>query len=858
MNAPLPTPAADAEAPPLPYENRSLFSDPFLAERLSALPEWDEDAGPAWARARALWAERRGGLPGLFAEEAWVRPVLREVLGWELDENLPLGERLPLAERGEASPSAVADAAAWGHPLDVADAAGRIPAFRTVASLAATGAEWGILTDGREWRLYAARARSRLGVFYSVDLPRLLEAGDAGAFRWFWLFFRAGGGGFRDAVLRGSAAHAGELEAALKRLVCEDVFERLARGFVDGRRRRGLADEGEESLREVFAGTLRLLYRLLFVLHAEARGLFPADGPSLRRLLRAVAARVDAGEAPSGASTAAWEELSALFDLLGREGGLFRADDEGGRFLRENPIADSFLVRALDRLARDGEGRFVDYRALGVEQLGSLYEGLLEFRLAPDAQGKPSLVNEKGERRATGSYYTPHWLVEYLVAEAVGPVLAARADAFRAALAAAAEREARLEGAGSGERPLLERELEALGDEAAEALLGIRGCDPAMGSGRFLVHAADWLAERMAVLLDRHPGPGNPLLARLAALRAELAAGAADAAQLGDAVLLKRMVVKRCVFGVDLNPAAAELARLSLWLDAFVPGAPLPFLDHHLRHGNALVGARVEEVQRAIEESPQGQFDAFGGPFRGLLRTAGLMRAVAFRADATADEVAASAGTFAELERELAPYRVLLDVWVSRAFGNRLGEELAGVLGEDVLKAARGRPARLGEAHREALARAEAVGRAHRFFHWELEFPEVFIDLERAAWKDDPGFDAVVGNPPYVRQEQVKGLKPFLAGAYHDVYDGAADLYVYFCRRGLELLRRGGRLAFVLANKWLRAGYGEGLREFLARRGQVERVVDFGHAPVFPDADVFPCLVVVRRPAEEPTGQEEA
>ncbi|MDQ5852645.1 MAG: Eco57I restriction-modification methylase domain-containing protein, partial [Chloroflexota bacterium] len=157
------------------------------------------------------------------------------------------------------------------------------------------------------------------------------------------------------------------------------------------------------------------------------------------------------------------------------------------------------------------------------------------------------------------------------------------------------------------------------------------------------------------------------------------------------------------------------------------------------------------------------------------------------------------------------------------------------------------------------LSAAGALSEQHRFFHWELEFPEVYFDHEGQSLGNRAGFDAVVGNPPYVRQEQVAALKPYLASAHRAVYDGVADLYVYFYHQGLELLRTGGRLSYIVTNKWLRAGYGEPLRGYFAGAATIERIVDFGHAPIFEDADTFPSIVVLSKraaaPQEDGSGQ---
>ena len=174
----------------------------------------------------------------------------------------------------------------------------------------------------------------------------------------------------------------------------------------------------------------------------------------------------------------------------------------------------------------------------------------------------------------------------------------------------------------------------------------------------------------------------------------------------------------------------------------------------------------------------------------------------------------------------------------------------------DVLPALRGEIV-VDERYQQAIARARGLWEQQRFFHWDLEFPEVFIDLAGRDWAEDGGFDAMIGNPPYVRQEQVSAAKRYLAAAHAPVYDAAADLYVYFYHRGCEMLRRGGRLAYIVSNKWLRAGYGEPLRRYLAEQTVVERIVDFGHAPIFPDADTFPCIAVLRKPDAEPAAPAE-
>lgn len=664
------------------------------------------------------------------------------------------------------------------------------------------------------------------------------------------------------APARAADAPAAAVERELRQAVAADVFERLAAGFVDARRRRGLPAETAASLAEVFGGTLLLLVRVLFLLSAEARGLLPAGGAYARHGIerlreRAAALRVP-GHPLSPHSGELWRELLALFDLLASGsasvgvpayGGPFAADAAGARFLAENAVSDFFLAPALDKLSRDAAGARFDFAPLQPDDVAGVLEGVVGLRLAADERGKPVLYDPRGDRKAQPAGPPPRWVVDFAVAEAVGPALAEREAAYRDTLAEAAARRERLATALPESAARLEREVASLEDRAADALLSLRVVDPAMGSGRFLVRAAERVAARLAALLAE--APGGPLAARLAEVRAEAAAGARaqgmEPAAWSDAALLTRMVVKRCLFGVDVDPTAVQAARLALWLAAFVPGVPLPALEPHLKRGNALVGTRVLELQRAMEESPQGQFDAFGGPFRGLLRAASAIREATALADATPAAAAEGARRHAELEAAVAPHRRLLDLWVSRAFGNRLAEEVASLHADEVLEAARGGRARLGRAQAEALEAAARAAAEHRFFHWDLEFPEACVEPETATWSDDPGFDAVVGRPPAGRDEHAAALRPHLSHAFPHVYDAAADLHAYFWEQGLELVRRGGRVAFAVPDRWMRSAAGEGLRCYLAGRGEMEQLVDFRAAGARVEVDAA-CVLVVRRP----------
>ncbi|HEV7586562.1 MAG TPA: hypothetical protein VGO40_00435, partial [Longimicrobium sp.] len=714
-----------------PYENRNLFSDHYLATGAREHPEWLEEVDGAWNHALELFTARRDLLPRLNeaqTEEEWVRPILAHVLGWSysVQPDAPLFGRRnrpdyllftsPAAKAagngsgGFDTAAAVADAKYWARPLDreVKDARNGLsnanPSFQIVAYLVATGVDWGILTNGKEWRLYAMRARSRVDTYFAVDLERMLEARDQAAFRWFYLFFRAAafrsdaatGESFLDRMLDGSIRYGATLEARLKTRIYEEVFPHLARGFVRWRRETGVHDESPAALREVYEGTLRLLYRLLFVLYAEARGLLPVDEEQgygrygMVGVRRRVAEALSRGYRLSEVAADLWSDLVALFRILDRgdpglnvpryNGGLFSTAHPHNAFFASHGLADAFLFPALERLTRDADGHFIDYGSLSVQQLGSIYEGLLEYELRIGDDGEAHLHRDKARRHGSGSYYTPPFIVRYMIDSALGPVLEERAERFRAAMHEIAPLQERLAAAQSklaenpdradGGRWTAEatdvlRRLPALERAAVDSLLGMRVCDPAMGSGHFLVDATDWITEQVIVRL--HGFPGNPVFREISAMRTHIVEDlreqgiTIDPERLKDAHLLRRLVVKRCIYGVDLNPMAVELARLSLWLDSFTFGAPLSFLDHHLKAGNSLLGTTLPAALDAMAASPTGQLDAFGVRLAGVLQAAALMQEVADAADATFDEAAHSSALYGDIQRLIAPDRALLD-----------------------------------------------------------------------------------------------------------------------------------------------------------------------------------------------------
>ena len=844
------------------HRNQRLFSDHYLNEILPERPEWlalAGEAGAALAEVRAIWRAFRPSANEAQTEHELIRPVLA-ALGhvFEVQPALatPDGTKRPdyvLYRDGaalaanknqtlteallQAGGLAVADAKAWDRPLDVAvkTAGGdpftnKTPGWQIFFYLLHSGLAWGILTNGRLWRLYHRASAHRLDHYYEVDLPALLETDDPRAFLYFHAFFRRAafepGPLGLAALLAASASHTRAVGDTLKAQIF-DALRHLAQGFLDYAPN-GLASD-PATLRVIYDNSLIVLYRLLFVLYAEARDLLPLrenplyrDRYSLAAIIKDVADDLRFGIRLLPGSATLWSRLQALVHVIDTgspalnvstfNGGLF--DPARHPFLERYAVGDGHLQQALDRLARVN-GEAVDYRDLAVRHLGTIYEGLLEYQLAtipPEGGWTIDLVNDKGERKVSGSYYTPDYIVEHIVDQTVGPML-------RAAIA--------------------DGETEA---EKIQAVLDVNVLDPAMGSGHFLVEATEYIAR---FLVDQAITPG------------------ADRAAESDLAYWKRRVAQSCVYGVDLNPLAVDLAKLSLWLATVAKDRPLSFLDHHLRTGNALVGARLDDLRLTTPEAPAKRRAAKTAPpaeqlalldedsFRVQMRGAvARMWTIEETAGATIEEVKEQERVHDELRQMVTRrYGRLADLVTAQHFGLSIPPDPA--LWQGLADYATGRAvAATAREYPAWLEEAETLAERHRFFHWELEFPEVFFDRHGQSLGPAAGFDAVIGNPPYVRQEQVSAFKPYFAAAHAPVYHGVADLYVYFYRQGLELLQRGGRLSYIVTNKWLRAGYGEPLRGYFAERAAIEQIVDFGHAPIFPDADTFPCILVARKRGE--------
>ena len=530
-------------------------------------------------------------------------------------------------------------------------------------------------------------------------------------------------------------------------------------------------DERRRSERtSAFDQALTLVYRILFLLFAEARALVPVWNDIYRDAYSIDALARRAAQSAPGL----WQGFQAISRLAHagcRVGDLHVTAFNGRLFsprhsplVEQRQVPDAVMRDVLLDLATEVTAagrRRISFHDLGVEELGSVYEQVLEHEPAREG-GALVLTRTSHQRKTTGSFYTPRALTEFLVRRTLAPLVEHR---------------------------------------TAEDILRLRIVDPSMGSGAFLVAACMFLADACehALVRDGRWSPSDVTPADRASLR--------------------RQVAEQCLYGVDLNPTAVQLARVSLWLTTPAAGKPLTFLDHHLATGNSLIGAWLRDLsQPPVNRRPRATTDLPLLADQISQQVSSHVLPMRWRLSAPSDSldiVKAKEHTMAVLAADdgpIARWSVAADAWCAAALWP--GDPPSfGVVSEWITAATGGASALSERQLRPSLDRARRLAAGHAAFHWELAFPEVFFaaDGQHAA---NAGFDAVIGNPPWdmLRADTGSGSERVISKAatsaalrfsrssrcYRHHPTGHANSYQLFLDRALQLTRDGGRVGLIL------------------------------------------------------------
>ncbi len=643
------------------------------------------------------------------------------------------------------------------------------------------------------------------------------------------------------ALLKESRKYQNEVSTELAGQVLEALWE-LVRGFERANQHSHgalLTQALREEPNDVYGGLLSTLMRLVFVLYAEDRGLMPRSEVyqkhySISGLFERL--RDDEARYPDtmDARYGAWAQLLVLFRLIhdGGAHGEMRFPARHGRLFSPDPypflegrplgiarvmgdtidpphISDGVVFRVLKNLLiLDGER--LSYRTLDVEQIGSVYEAMMGFALqqasGPSLATAPKhvvfniaeLLEQPPKERAawlqkqTELKTTGDALAKAISVEEVVSSLGKRVSRYTAsvlpvgAMYLQPTEERRRSGShytprsltepivGTTFRPVLER----LGEDATPGqILDLKVCDPAMGSGAFLVEACRLLAERLVRAWERHK----------------------QTPQVPDdedvLTYARRLVAERCLYGVDKNIFAVDLAKLSLWLATLAREHPFTFLDHALRHGDSLVGLSREQIACFNWEADK-QLPLLRSLIDKRVREAQRLREQ-IQGLAPSDDFVGKERLWHEATEALADVRLIGDLIVSSFFQREKPKERqtlrAAYAGQVQAWLAGGDASELMSIASELR---EEPGRISPF-HWEIEFPEVFT-------RSNGGFDALVGNPPFMGGRNVTERFGDCYSEYlreiHEDASGGADLVAHFYRRAFSLSRSGGAFGLIATN----------------------------------------------------------
>lgn len=735
---------------------------------LEARRNLTDEIAAVFADARALWGVFQNRLgrtdpqdPGTTVTREWVISLMG-LLGYEVVFNQRAYELDGMTFAVSHRAGEMEDAPAV-HIVGARQELGRLapsgrprlaPHSLVQEYLNRTDQVWGLVTNGTTLRVLRDSTLIRRQAYVEFDLAGILAEQ---RFLDFAAFYRLlhrtrlpkGPTDSAECLLEKYYAHSVEQGGRVRdhlRDGVEECIERLANGFLTHREndelRRQLSD-GQMKPEDLYRELLRLIYRLLFLLVSEDRGLLSPSPiyreyygvARLRRMLDRRSAATEHNDLWHGLRLL-WqvfgkEEWAAMLELAPLNGELFSPQTLDACSISNRDLLGAFWYLAFYQESASATARRVNYAALDVEELGSVYESLLEFHPTVDrnADGRPVFRLISGsERKTTGSYYTPRELVAELVESALVPVMRQRLD----------------EAAKADKR-------EGGTKHQQSALLSLRILDPACGSGHMLLAAARRIGKELARLRsgEEEPAPER--------VRETI-----------------RDVISHCIYGVDKNLLSVDLCRVALWLESHLSGKPLSFLDHRIRPGDSLVG--VFDLTTLTSPIPDAAFRPLAGDDKAVARQLAERNRTESLGESQAqlpispDQALAHAtkksqsvdaipdGATADIQRKKKAYEATRHdpTWVrewaaanlwTNAFFARLNEAAVESRTVPTTGAIRAMLAG-GVVDARTVAAAETAALGNRFFHWPLEFPEVFAG---------GGFDVILTNPPWERvklQEQ--------------------------------------------------------------------------------------------------------
>ena len=707
--------------------------------------------------------------------------------------------------------------------------------------------KWGLLTNGEQWRIYHLDESMPYEIFLEMNLAAILQDNASQAYQIFHKFMKVEnfttdeqGQCHLDIFKLESLAKIDYIESELANALKQKeeggkgVLSNLCMGYVEFLKANDAPNFDDDALRsKIYHGAMLYMFRLLFLFYADARSLLNETNS---RLLRSVLqhSKVTFANDTSNSSYNMWDNLERIFVDIDQSynGGLFDPhESEFTKFIEESRVNDIYLALAIHYLTSYQEGsreeKAISYRDMSVRHLGTLYEGLLEHKLfiaeentevravkdkiqfIPASQGGRIIAgryiptgqvyfgSDRSERKATGSFYTPEYIVDYIVRNTVGDKLSQLRKDFLAeqkdllnAIRKAINRKER-----KALTDLLEDNLKTF---TREKVLKLSVLDPAMGSGHFLVNTSNYIANFITEILNEFEIIGTTETST---------------------TYWRRWVVENCVYGVDVNPLAVELAKLSLWILAMSKEKPLSFLNHNLKTGNSLIGARLHDIGKYPGKEDKKQYSIFSDSqdFKEAVGKAisNYVR-ITSTDSASLDVIADKKAWLDEIHDILKPYMLICDLHTSIYFGNDINEWK----------------------YKELIDKKDIDHSSNvtpSYFHWELQFPELLIDGH--------GFDCIIGNPPYVAVNSIRDYPSIR------LTQETKNLFAFFTEVADSILLGKGYLSFIVPLSGFSVPQMKPFQNILLESSQTLRCANFCWRPakVFDDANLPVTVFIMQK-----------
>lgn len=664
--------------------------------------------------------------------------------------------------------------------------------------------EWVLLTNGYKWRIYNTTNISPYENYLEVDIEASIKSNNEAdeAFKLFYLFFNVrtyyledDGELMIEKIKEASGKKAESIEDFL-RGKSEEILTYLCYGLKENMNKEFFTDEDR---RNIYKDAITLLYRMLFFGYAESRGLLPVRENDPEYVISFSKLCEDAkNEQNSGDildikdGYEYWDKLDEFLRIYvdqSYNGGLFNNEDKP--ILREYKISNGYLAKCLAEISynKDKNNIFtekIEYKDLSVRNLGAIYEGLLEYQLfiagerlvikrsngkikyvkASETKltrsdvkniiepGQVYLSQDASERKDTGSYYTPEDVVEYIVGNTVGKKLEELKSELRESLH---ELYAQLNYAPSesSRRIIINHIDEKILDFVEKKILDVSIIDSAMGSGHFLVNAAYRLANGIVEIICENNWESD--------IEIEV-----------NIKYWKRKVVENCIYGIDINELAVALARLSLWLISASNDKALSFIDHHLKVGDSIIGTDRKHIELTHDDKERTFFDvSYDSMIQPILGKYEEIRAIGSN---TKGDVELQNDIYKQIQEEIKLLKMKFNYYLASQYAGGIedADQYALIMNSKSYETF----------EKEGIKELLQYANDNKFFHWELEFPEV---LQKG------GFDIVIGNPPYVDVKESDYKYTTLD------FPGTRNLYSYMIDHNLRIVKKKNfKMAYII------------------------------------------------------------